>query len=417
MGCCICCYSEHYQLIEYCGLGNEPKVREILASPTVNMNIVINVKKGGKEIAATPLLSAVSGKQQHIVTLLLSLPNIDVNVSHVEKKGFNPLIAAVAVASDEILSQLLNHPDIDVNYQTDDGNTALWWSIIFDNSSIVKKLLAHPKIDVNLCWSSKKVTPLIGAIRAKRFDAAKLLLTHPKIDVNWIDDNGQSALDVAICEGQLDIIKILLEDHAVDIITVNSPICPLIIASGFGHVEAVKYLISNPVVDINIADEEKGYTPLILATISRQEEIVRILLDHPNIQVNLKDKENKSACIYAHNIILKMITSHHSFSYDEIDRGNMKQEGEKWKPSDAKSDESDPMKVSDVLQIAGNFEPTGVLSSVGSLLGTMGRLHDAIQQLEQLKEEKERAIFARRMQVLEFTSSNNDELNSIRTNG
>jgi hypothetical protein len=60
------------------------------------------------------------------------------------------------------------------------------------------------------------------------------------------------------------------------------------------NIEAVKYLLDNKLIDINIQDED-GTTPLMYASYWNKIEIVKLLLNHPDINIFLKDDDGKTA--------------------------------------------------------------------------------------------------------------------------
>ena len=66
----------------------------------------------------------------------------------------------------------------------------------------------------------------------------------------------------------------------------------------YSNIEAIKYLLDNNLIDINIQDDY-GWTPLILASRNNRIEIVKLLLTHPEINIFLKKWGNKTALDYA----------------------------------------------------------------------------------------------------------------------
>jgi ankyrin repeat protein len=60
------------------------------------------------------------------------------------------------------------------------------------------------------------------------------------------------------------------------------------------NIEAVKYLLDNKLIDVNIQDEN-GWTPLICASIYNRIEIVKLLLSYKNINVNHQNKWGRNS--------------------------------------------------------------------------------------------------------------------------
>ncbi|EFC35804.1 predicted protein, partial [Naegleria gruberi] len=93
----------------------------------------------------TSLLAIACEKSNlEIIKILLSVPNINVNLGHKP-----PLYIACERGSEEIVKLLLNIPTINVN-QEYTGLTALCKSCKLGNILIVKQLLNNSNINVNL---------------------------------------------------------------------------------------------------------------------------------------------------------------------------------------------------------------------------------------------------------------------------
>jgi ankyrin repeat protein len=66
----------------------------------------------------------------------------------------------------------------------------------------------------------------------------------------------------------------------------------------FNNIEAIKYLLDNKLIDINIQDKD-GWTPLISASAWNKIEIVKLLLSYKDINVNCQSKWKNTALILA----------------------------------------------------------------------------------------------------------------------
>jgi ankyrin repeat protein len=77
------------------------------------------------------------------------------------------------------------------------------------------------------------------------------------------------------------------------------------------NIEAIKYLLDNKLIDINIQDNDR-YTPLMHASYLNKIEIVKLLLSYKDI--NIQNKWGRTALIYAsrnNNIkIVKLLLNH-----------------------------------------------------------------------------------------------------------
>jgi len=120
------------------------------------------------------------------------------------------------------------------------------------------------------------------------------------IDVNFQYDLGVTVLMYASYNGEIEIVKYLIDNGAN--INLQSKhdgkygFSALTEASRNGHIEVVKYLIDNG-ADINL-QINYGYTALIEASRNGHIEVIKYLIDN-GADINIQDRSGKTALIYA----------------------------------------------------------------------------------------------------------------------
>ena len=115
---------------------------------------------------------------------------------------------------------------------------------------------------------------LIMAIQEPSPKAASLLMDHPKINLNALNRSGESSLMLAALNGQLDIATRLVKKGA-DINKTGWT--PLHYAATKGHVEVIKLLLENHAyID---AESPNGSTPLMMASMYGSPQAVKLLID------------------------------------------------------------------------------------------------------------------------------------------
>ncbi|WP_338966784.1 ankyrin repeat domain-containing protein [Spiroplasma endosymbiont of Lonchoptera lutea] len=144
--------------------------------------------------------------------------------------------------------------------------------------------------DFLMDWS-----PLQYAIFHGNLDIVKLLLENGA-NINLQNNNGNNALITAVENGHTDIVKLLLKNGA-DINHQNKfGITPLITAATYGELDIMKLLLEK---GANINHQNKfGITPLITAASHDKLEIVKLLLEN-GATINLTDKNGNTALITA----------------------------------------------------------------------------------------------------------------------
>lgn len=115
---------------------------------------------------------------------------------------------------------------------------------------------------------------LILAIREPSPKAASVLLDAPKIALNTLNAQGESPLMLAALKGQLDLVAKMVKKGA----DVNKTgWTPLHYAASLGHVEVLKLLLENHAyID---AESPNGSTPLMMASMYGNPQSVKLLLN------------------------------------------------------------------------------------------------------------------------------------------
>eukprot|EP00063_Salmo_salar_P071140 XP_014045975.1 PREDICTED: transient receptor potential cation channel subfamily A member 1-like isoform X3 [Salmo salar] len=286
----------------------------------------------------TSLHWAVQRTQRESCACLLDLganPNI-LNLSLM-----SPLHMAVSLGHNTLIELLLSHSNTDVNLEGDLGNTPVMLACCVDNHEALHLLfkygarlcqqnkLGHYPIHAAAFAGAKKSmqvvlqkgeeigysiethinyvdksfsTPLHLAVRGGNLEVIKLCIEQgAKIDQQQCDKS--TALHFACTQGATEAVKLMLSAHdrVCDVINLTDGACqtPLHKTTIFDHAELAEYLISKG-GDINAIDC-KGHTPLLLATSCSAWKTVSLLLTHG---ANLKIKD-KHGCNFLHLAILQ----------------------------------------------------------------------------------------------------------------
>ena len=103
----------------------------------------------------------------------------------------------------------------------------------------------------------------------------KPLIKRVVIEYQSFDLTKKPRLDKAIQNGHLKIVKFLLEYGSK-----MSKDESLLIASEYGQIDIVKYLIENAGANIDHEDPETGYTPIFEATYGNHLDVVKYLVEN-----------------------------------------------------------------------------------------------------------------------------------------
>nr|XP_040149889.1 transient receptor potential cation channel subfamily A member 1 [Ictidomys tridecemlineatus]AUF73697.1 TRPA1 [Ictidomys tridecemlineatus] len=273
----------------------------------------------------TPLHWATEKNQVESVKFLLSQganPNL--------RNGnmMAPLHIAAQGMYNEIIKVLTEHRSTNINLEGENGNTALLTTCAKDNSEALQILLNKgAKLCKSNKWgdfpvhqaafsgakkcmeiilkhgeehgysrqshinfvNNKKVSPLHLAVQSGDLEMIKMCLDNGA-HIELVENGKCMALHFAATQGATEIVKLMISSYSGDSNIVNAldGNCETLLhrASLFDHHELAEYLISAG-ADINSTDSE-GRSPLILATASASWNIVNLLLSK-GARVDIKD--------------------------------------------------------------------------------------------------------------------------------
>lgn len=228
----------------------------------------------------TPLIAAVSCENMRAVELLLSHPNINVNIVNGED---NPLMIAVKAGDLEMVKLLCSHPKIDINIQDSNLGTPLMLSCGYRHTDIAKYLLSRPEIDIHrrICDQDlKDHDAFTVSVEGGLIDIIKMIMEHP----SYVPTSEHLA---HCCYLDSDMVKLYLGTFPnIDINEKTNYLSPLIVSVVEKNTDVLEYLITLPQFDIDKKMSDGKTSVLYYACIENYIEIVKILLSRPDIIIS-----------------------------------------------------------------------------------------------------------------------------------
>eukprot|EP01127_Copromyxa_protea_P001593 TRINITY_DN11550_c0_g1_i1.p1 TRINITY_DN11550_c0_g1~~TRINITY_DN11550_c0_g1_i1.p1 ORF type:complete len:389 (-),score=101.27 TRINITY_DN11550_c0_g1_i1:192-1337(-) len=163
-------------------------------------------------------------------------------------------------------------------------------------------------------WSGG-MSALLWAIEAEQNNTqmCSLLLSHYPDLLHHPDSEGATPLHYASLNGNLELVKFLLEKKSKMLLDFNGE-TPLHLACLNGHALVVSALLKAG-AEVNVLSSS-GDSPLHLATINGHPEAIRELLSHPGINRNQKTKKGETA----YDIALKGKSQQVIDAFDDVKR-------------------------------------------------------------------------------------------------
>jgi ankyrin repeat protein len=219
-----------WDLYKASGKGNINEVRKLIELGAPVNYTSPNTNNG------TPLYISAQTNQIEILQLLLKQDGIDVNNQNGD--GRTPIFTASASGHMLILINLLN-AKANVNIPDNNGATPLIVASLNGNTNIVTILLVYGG-DVNATLNGK--TALQFAIEYEYTKIVKILAAEIETDLNRPNNNGATPLIIAVLNGHIEIVKILLDLGADANAKDSNGWTAHDLASETGHTDIVKLL-------------------------------------------------------------------------------------------------------------------------------------------------------------------------------
>lgn len=135
--------------------------------------------------------------------------------------------------------------------------------------------------------------PLIKAIRRDNEQAIKIYLKDKTIDINEIDDEGYSALQLAIMQYSSNkIIKLILSHKKIDLNLIDEyddGTALMIAIVNKNNIKTLRLLTKHKKIDINAINND-GLNAISTAILNKaKENVIKLLLNHKKMKINQKN--------------------------------------------------------------------------------------------------------------------------------
>ena len=282
-----------------CALGYPDMVRLLLELPEDKLQIDTQntITLDG------PFHYAARSGSPEVVRILLDLPEERVgDPNRINKDKEPPLFTAIHIGDKEVIEVFLSNNRIQADKTLPDGSTILAMAIKNGLLYLAKLLIEKKHMDINEKNNEGHTLVMIAAIH-KRPKTLNYLLEIPDIPIMEVDVEGNTALHHGVKGGDLEVIKILLDDERISPNDRNNKgETALFTAIQFPtakNSEKINMLLEDPRLDPNRTDDD-GNTAL-LHELSKQRYstvIVQIFIENSRVDINKENRFRKEAPIH-----------------------------------------------------------------------------------------------------------------------
>mmetsp|Transcript_10944 Transcript_10944/g.32500 ORF Transcript_10944/g.32500 Transcript_10944/m.32500 type:complete len:2648 (+) Transcript_10944:3-7946(+) len=275
--------------------------------------IIINARNKRQALTTVRLCGACAKGEVEKVRSIISANDVDLDLGDTEQR--RPIHLAACCGHQDIIEVLIQS-GADVNVKSRNGATPLHDALYHHQDDAAKLLLSHGAERLDTAIAKKMC---IAAHDPEGTEDLKYLVSFDSTEVNAVNHSLRSALHVAAAEGNVDSVRLLVEEMA-DVNAVDSrgstPLqdafhgdhsacAKILLAEGAGMGEfdsAVNFCqaaADNDIAmlqrlvdyrcDVNLGDYDKR-TALHLAVSCGQVDATHFLLKLPDIDVNVEDR-------------------------------------------------------------------------------------------------------------------------------
>ncbi|XP_047447693.1 E3 ubiquitin-protein ligase MIB2 isoform X5 [Mugil cephalus] len=302
--------------LHYTAFGNQAEIARLLLSKGANVNLLNNsmctalhiaVNKGFTDVVRvltehsadvnlqdsygdTPLHDAIAKDFRNIIEILVVVPNIDFTQQN--HRGFNLLHHAALKGNKLATEKILARARQLVDVKKEDGFSALHLAALNNHRDVAEILIKEGRCDINI-RNNRNQTPLQLAVTQGHTELVQLLVAEGA-DVNMEDEDGETAMHVALLRPQLANIVLSPSvgtsstEEGSEGCSSTSLYCRLNSSGLLGSTElsvgtAIACFLAQEGADINYANH-KGKSPLDLVADSSMLQLIKSFSEKHRLQ-------------------------------------------------------------------------------------------------------------------------------------
>ncbi|XP_067661916.1 putative ankyrin repeat protein RF_0381 [Haliotis asinina] len=259
-------YNHINMLLSACREGDVEVVKFVLSQNIVDVDSRGHRKK-------TPVLLAAEYGHKEVVELLVE-NGADLSLAYAS--GSNSLHVACSRGRLKVVKYIISQNIVDINCRGLGKKTAAMFAAACGHKEVVE-LLFENGADLSLaCGTGSNI--LHSACSRGRLEVVKYILSQNIVDINSRGGSKKTPAMTAAQYGHKEVVELLVENGADLSLVCCRGINILHLACSKGHLEVVKYVISQNIVNINSRGGIQNMTPVMMAAKSGHEDVIEFLV-------------------------------------------------------------------------------------------------------------------------------------------
>lgn len=193
------------------------------------------------------------------------------------------------IKNDEIIKILINHKGINLNFKDRCGHTPLMHAISKGKVEIAKILLKSDSLKINDI-NNNGLTALDVAIKELNSDLVNEIIDHKNFNTTYLFENANTInpITLAVISNSYNCLDILLDKFGPFINIYDACKCtPLLYAVRRNNITSIRKLLGCKTIDANATDGDN--IEAIVHSISfLNYDAARLFIEHPNFNKNIK---------------------------------------------------------------------------------------------------------------------------------
>ena len=229
----------------------------------------------------------------NLCKMLIDKHKVDLHIT--DNEGWTAAHSSAQSGNYELVAYFVEM-GADIHLKTDDGINCLHIAALQGHLNLCKMLIDKHKVDLDMT-TNKGWTAVHSSAQSGNYELVAYFV-EMGADIHLKTDNGINCLHIAALQGHLNLCKMLIDKHKVDLhITDNEGRTAVHYSAQSGNYELVAYFVQMG-ADIHLKIDD-GRNCLHVAALKGHLNLCKMLIDKHKVDLHITDNEGRTAVHYS----------------------------------------------------------------------------------------------------------------------